>query len=71
MMLVAVQRTENDFDSSDLLQQWDNEGDYIFAERPDELDKFTSYLKAQEADGIKSVNFYFPSDLGTGVGMTN
>jgi hypothetical protein len=71
MMLVAVQRTENDFDSSDLLQQWDNEGDYIFAERPDELDKFKSYLKAQEADGIKSVNFYFPSDLGTGVGMTN
>ena len=26
---VAVQRTENDFDLSDLLQQWDNEGDYI------------------------------------------
>jgi hypothetical protein len=71
MMLVAVQRTENDFDSSDLLQQWDNEGDYIFAERPDELDKFTSYLKAQEADGVQSVNFYFPNDLGTGVGMIN
>ena len=68
---VAVQRTENDFDSSDLLQQWDNEGDYIFAERPDELDKFTSYLKAQEADGIKSVNFYFPNDLVTGAGTTN
>ena len=60
---VAVQRTENDFDSSDLLQRWDNEGDYIFAERPDELDKFKSYLKAQEADGIKSVNFCFPNDL--------
>ena len=68
---VAVQRTESDFDASDLLQQWDNEGDYIFAERPDELDKFTSYLKAQEADGVQSVNFYFPNDLGTGVGMTN
>ena len=68
---VAVQRTENDFDSSDLLQQWDNEGDYIFAERPDELDKFTSYLKAQEADGIKSVNFHFPNDLVTGAGTTN
>jgi hypothetical protein len=68
---VAVQRTENDFDASDLLQQWDNEGDYIFAERPDELDKFTSYLKAQEADGISSVNFYFPNDLVTGAGTTN
>ena len=68
---VAVQRTENDFDSSDLLQRWDNEGDYIFAERPDELDKFKSYLKAQEADGIKSVNFCFPNDLVTGAGTTN
>ena len=38
---VAVQRTENNFNSSDLLQQWDNEGDYIFAERPDEVDIFT------------------------------
>ena len=55
----------------DLLQQWDNEGDYIFAEQPDELDKFTSYLKAQEADGIKSVYFYFPNDLVTGAGKTN
>ena len=67
----AVQRTENDFDSSDLLRQWDNEGENIFAERPDELDKFTSYLKAQEADGIKSVNFHFPNDLVTGAGTTN
>ena len=68
---VAVQRTENNFNSSDLLQQWDNEGNYVFEERPDELDKFTSYLKAQEADGIKSVNFYFPSALVTGGGTTN
>ena len=68
---VAVQRTEDNFDSSDLLQQWDNEGNYVFEERPDELDKFTSYLKAQEADGIKSVNFYFPNDLVTGGGTTN
>jgi hypothetical protein len=68
---VAVQRTENNFGSSDLLQQWDNEGNYVFEERPDELDKFTSYLKAQEADGIKSVNFYFPNDLVTGGGTTN
>jgi len=68
---VAVQRTKNDFDSSDLLQQWDNEGVYIFAEQPDEVDKFTSYLKAQEADGIKSVYFYFPNDLVTGAGKTN
>ena len=68
---VAIQRSENDFGSSDLLQQWDNEGDYIFAEQPDEVEKFTSYLKGQEADGFKSVKFYFPNDLVTGAGTTN
>ena len=35
------------------------------------MDKFTSYLKGQEADGIKSVQFYFPNDLVTGPGTTN
>jgi hypothetical protein len=68
---VAVQRTEHDFDSSDLLQQWDNERDYIFAEQPDEVDKNTSYLKAQEADDIKSVYFYFSNDLVKGAAITN
>lgn len=36
-----------------------------------EVGKFTSYLKGQEADGIKSVHFYFPNDLVTGAGTTN
>jgi len=35
------------------------------------VDKFTSYLKGQEADGLKSVHFYFPNDLVTGAGKTN
>ena len=68
---VAIQRSENDFGSSDLLQQWDNEGDYIFAEQPDQVEKVTSYLEGQEADGFKSVHFYFPNDLVTGAGTTN
>jgi hypothetical protein len=35
------------------------------------VDKFTSYPKAQEADGTKFSYFYFPNDLVTGAGLTN
>jgi hypothetical protein len=71
MVSVAVQRTENDYDSSNLLQQWENEGEYIFLEQPEEVNKLFSYLKLRESDGSRSVNFYFPNDLVTGTGTTN
>jgi hypothetical protein len=36
---------------------------YIFLEPPDEQEELATYLKDREAEGVKSVHFYFPNDL--------
>jgi hypothetical protein len=63
---LAIQKSEDGFDASDLLQRWENEGEYILSEIPGEQEDLTSYLKDRESDGVKSVHFYFPNDLDTG-----
>jgi hypothetical protein len=62
---VAIQKTEDEYDPSDLLQHWENEGEYIFSEIPGEQEDLTSYLKDRESEGVKSVHIYFPNDLDT------
>ena len=68
---VAVQKTEDGHDSFDVLQRWENEGEYIFSEMPDEQELLALYLRDREAEGVKSVHFYFPNDLDGGTGTTN
>ena len=68
---VVVQKTEMQSDSSDLMQRWENGADYIFLELPDAQEELASYLKDREAEGVKSVHFYFPNDLDTSTQTTN
>ena len=60
---VAIQKIEEQSDPSDLMQRWENGPGYIFLESPDEQEELASYLKDREAEGVKSVHFYFPNDL--------
>ena len=64
-------KVRDGYDPSDLLQRWENEGEYIFSEIPDEQEDPTSYLKVREAEGFKSVHFYFPNDLDATTPTTN
>ena len=68
---LAIQKSEDGYDPSDLLQRWENEGEYIFSEIPGEQEDLTSYLKDRESEGVTSVHFYFPNGLDTGTGTTN
>jgi hypothetical protein len=63
---VVIQKTEEQSDTSDLMQRWENGPSYIFLESPDEKEELASYLKDREAEGVKSVHFYFPNDLDAG-----
>jgi hypothetical protein len=65
-ILVVVQKTEVQSDTSDLMQRWENGPGYIFLEAPDEQEELASYLKDKEAEGVKSIHFYFPNDLAAG-----
>jgi hypothetical protein len=52
---------------TDLMQRWENGPGYIFLESPDGQEELASYyLKDREAEGVKSVHFYFPNDLDAG-----
>ena len=68
---VVIQKNEDQYDHSDLLQHWKNGLDYIFSDSPDEPDELASYLKAREAESVKSVHFYFPNDLDASTQTTN
>jgi len=59
------------FESSDLLQSWENGAEYIFLEMPDKQEELASYLIARETEGAKTVHFYFPNDLDAGTPTTN
>ena len=63
---VVIQKNEDQYDHSDLLQHWKNGPDYIFSESPDEPEELASYLIDRESEGVKSVHFYFPNDLSAG-----
>ena len=68
---LVIQKDSNQYDPSDLLQHWQNAGDYIFVQSKDEVDELASYLKAREAEGAKSVDLYFPNDLDAGPQIAN
>jgi hypothetical protein len=65
-ILVVVQKTEVQSNTSDLMQRWQNGPGYIFLEAPDEQEELASYLKDREAEGVQSIHFYFPNDLDAG-----
>ena len=58
---VLIQKNKDQYDPSDLLQHWKNGTEYIFVELTDDVDKLTSFLKANEMDGVKSMHFFFPN----------
>ena len=70
-VLVAIQKTEEQSGASDLIQRWENGTDYVFLESPDEQEELATYLKDREAEGVKSVHFYFSNDLDAGTQATN
>jgi hypothetical protein len=68
---VAIRKIEEKSDQSDLMQRWEKGPGYIFLESPDEQEELATYLKGREAEGVKSVHFYFPNDLEEGMQATN
>jgi hypothetical protein len=68
---VLIQKNKDRYDPSDLVQHWNNGTEYIFLESNDDADKLASFLKANEADGVKSVHFFFPNDSDAGSQIAN
>jgi hypothetical protein len=60
---VLFQKDKDQYDPSDLLQHWKNGTDYIFLDSRDDIDELASFLKTNDADGVKTVHVFFPHDL--------
>jgi hypothetical protein len=63
---ILIQKNSDQYDSSDLSQKWKNGTEYIYSESEADVDELASFLKASETNGVKSVHFFFPNDLGPG-----
>jgi hypothetical protein len=68
---VTIQKIADRSGPSDLMQRWENGPGYILLESPDEQEELASYLKDREAEGVKSVHFYFPNNLDASTQTTN
>ena len=68
---VLIQKNADQYDPSDLLQNWKNGVEYIFLEAKDDVDELASFMKANEMDGAKSVHFVFPNDTSDGPQTSN
>ena len=63
---VLIQKNSDQFDSSDLSQKWSNGTEYIYSESEADVYELASFFKASETNGLQSVHFFFPNDLGPG-----
>jgi hypothetical protein len=68
---VLIQKNADQYDPSDLLQNWKNGAEYIFSEAKDDIDELVSFIKADEMNGAKSVHFIFPNDTSDGPQTSN
>jgi hypothetical protein len=68
---VLIQKNVDQYDPSDLLQNWRNGVEYIFLEAKDDVDELATFMKANEMDGAKFVHFVFPNDTSDGPQTSN
>ena len=68
---VLIQKNADQYDPSDLLQNWKNGAEYIFLEPKDDVDELASFMKANEMDGTKSVHFVFANSPPEGPQASN
>ena len=56
---VLIQKNREQYEPSDLSQEWRNGFDYIFLDSQDDVNALVSFLRANEGHGLKSVHFSF------------
>jgi hypothetical protein len=59
---VLFQKNSKQHDPFGLLQRWKNGTDYMFLESKDDVDELASFLKTNDADGVKTIHIFFPHD---------
>jgi hypothetical protein len=68
---VLIENHADQYDPSDLLQNWKNGAEYIFLEAKDDVDELASFMKANEMDGAKPVHFVFANSPPEGPQTSN
>ena len=68
---VSIQKKSDEYDRSDLLQNWKNGSEFLFLDVPDDVADLIALLKEKGADSDKSVYFHFSGGLDNGQETSN
>jgi hypothetical protein len=64
---VLIEKNDDELEQTDLLQRWHNvANDYLFSVFKPDVEELTSFIKAKEAEGVKSIHFFIPNDSEDG-----
>jgi hypothetical protein len=68
---VLIQKKSDQYDRSDLLQNWRNGSEFLFLDATDEVADLIALLKEKDTDSDKSIHFYFPIGPDSGQQRSN
>jgi len=68
---ILIQKTSDQFDRTDIIQNWKNGNEFLFLDARDDVADLISLLKEKVASPDKSVHFHFPNDVDSGLPSTN
>jgi hypothetical protein len=63
---ILIQKNSDQFDRTDIIQNWKNGNEFLFLDARDDVADLISLLKEKAADPDKSVHFHFPNDVDVG-----
>jgi hypothetical protein len=68
---ILIQRNADQYDRSDLIQNWKNGNEFLFLDSKDDIADLRSLFKEKSADLQKSVHIYFSNDVEDGPPTSN
>jgi hypothetical protein len=68
---ILIQKNADQYDRSDLIQNWKNGSEFLFLDAKDDIADLRSLFKEKSADLEKSVHIYFSNDVEDGPPTSN
>jgi hypothetical protein len=68
---ILIQKNFDQFDRTDVIQNWRNGNEFLFLDGKDDVAELVSLFKEKDSISEKSVYFHFPNDVDSGPPSTN
>ena len=68
---ILIQKTSDQYDRTDVIQNWRNGNEFLFLDGKDDVEELVSLFKERDSTSEKTVHFLFPNDVDSGPPSTN